>query len=96
MSTMDRKVRKKRRWGRIFEYTSYERNLLVGDEYNALLSELEKDYSKRKSIVTTPQEIASRRDIRVSVAKRLLADLEKKNIVKKAHSNKRVQIYMKA
>ena len=95
MSTTDRKVRKKRRWGRIFEYSSYHRNLLVGEEYNALLSELEKDYSKRKSIVTTPQEIANRRDIRVSVAKRLLNDLEKKNIVKKSYSNKRVQVYTK-
>ncbi|NHJ03015.1 MAG: hypothetical protein EAX86_12840 [Candidatus Heimdallarchaeota archaeon] len=95
MSTSDRKVRKKRRWGRIFEYTSYERNLLVGDEYNELLKELEKDYSKRKSIVVTPQEIASRRDIRVSVARSLLDDLVKKKIIKKAYSNRRVSVYAK-
>ena len=95
LSTMDKKVRKKRRWGKIFEYTSYEKNLLVGDEYKALLQELEKEYSKRKSIVITPQEIAARRDIRVSVAKRLLEDLEEKDILKKEFSNRRVRVYTK-
>jgi ribosomal protein S25 len=95
MGISDKKVRKKRRWGRVFEYTSYERSLLVDDEYKALLDELEKDYSKRKSFVVTPQEIASKHEIRVSVAKRLLADLEEKNILKKSLSNNRVRVYMK-
>ncbi len=95
MSSIDKKVHKKRRWGKIFEYTSYERNLPVSDEYKALLKELENDYSKRKSIVITPHEIAAKRDIRVSVAKRLLADLEEKKILKKNFSNPRIQVYTK-
>jgi ribosomal protein S25 len=96
MSVSDRRVRKKRRWGKIFEYSSYERNLVVGDDYEELLKELEEEYSKRKSIVITAQEIATKRDIRVSVAKRLLEDLEEKNIVKPTISNKRLRVYTKA
>lgn len=96
MSISDKRTRKKRRWGRIFEYTSYERSLLVGDEYKELLKELEEDYSKRKTVVVTPQEIAAKRDIRVSVAKQLLDDLEEKTILKKILSNRRLKIYTKA
>ena len=96
LSITDKKVRKKRRWGKIFEYTSYKRPLPVGEAYKELLDDLEKDYSKRKNLVITPQEIAAKRDIRVSVAKRLLADLEEKNILKKAVSNRRTLVYIKA
>lgn len=96
MSVSDKKVRKKRRWGKIFEYSSYERNLVVGNEYEALLKELEEEYSKKKSIVVTAQEIAAKRDIRVSVAKQLLEDLEEKSILKPSISNKRLKVYTKA
>ena len=96
MSVSDKKMRKKRRWGKIFEYSSYERSLVVGDDYKDLLKELEEEYSKRKSIVITAQEIAAKRDIRVSVAKRLLEDLEEKNIIKPTISNKRLRVYIKA
>ncbi|MFX1507958.1 MAG: hypothetical protein ACFFDC_17865 [Promethearchaeota archaeon] len=96
MSVSDKKVRKKRRWGKIFEYSSYERNLVVGDGYKELLKELEEEYSKRKTIVITAQEVAAKRDIRVSVAKRLLEDLEEKDILKPTISNKRLKVYTKA
>ncbi|MHA1977531.1 MAG: hypothetical protein ACW98F_00770 [Candidatus Hodarchaeales archaeon] len=96
MSISDKRVRKKRRWGKVFEYTSYERSLLVGEEYDNMLKELTADYKKRKSIVVTPQEIAARSDIRVSAAKQLLTDLEEKKIVKKAFSNRRLTVYVKA
>ena len=96
MSLSDKRVRKKRRWGKIFEYSSYERTLVVGEDYKKLLKELEEDYSKRKVIVVTPQEIAAKRDIRVSVAKQLLEDLEEKKILKKSLSNRRLKVYTKA
>jgi ribosomal protein S25 len=96
MSISDKRVRKKRRWGKVFEYTSYERSLLVGDEYDSMLKDLTTEYDKRKSIVVTPQEIAARNDIRVSVAKRLLSDLEEKKVLKKAFSNRRISVYVKA
>ncbi len=95
MSIIDKRTRKKRRWGKIFEYSSYERKLLVGDEYKELLKELEEDYSKRKNFVVTPQEIAAKQDIRVSVAKQLLDDLEEKKIVKLETSNRRLKVYVK-
>ncbi len=96
MSVTDKRTRKKRRWGRVFEYSSYERDLTVGDQYTEILKELSEDYSKRKAIVVTPQEIASKRDIRVSVAKRLLTELEEKKIVKRSFSNRRIHVYVKA
>ncbi|MHA1512516.1 MAG: hypothetical protein ACTSRJ_00415 [Candidatus Hodarchaeales archaeon] len=97
MSTTEKRTKKKRRWGKVFEYTSYERSLLVGKDYDNLLKELATDYEKRKSIVVTPQELAAKHDIRVSVAKQLLNDLEeKKQLLKKSFSNKRVIVYVKA
>jgi len=97
MSTTEKRTKKKRRWGKVFEYTSYERSLLVGDEYDALLKELIAEYGKRKSIVVTPQELAAKKDIRVSVAKQLLNDMEEKNqLLKKSFSNKRLTVYVKA
>lgn len=96
MSLSDKRIRKKRRWGKIFEYSSYERSLIVGNDYKDALKELEEDYSKRKTLVVTAQEIAAKRDIRVSVAKQLLEDLEEKNIVKKTVTNRRLKVYVKA
>ena len=96
MSLSDKRIRKKRRWGKIFEYSSYERSLMVGKDYKDILKELEEDYSKRKTLVVTAQEIAAKRDIRVSVAKQLLEDLEEKNILKKTITNRRLKVYVKA
>ncbi len=95
MSHIDKRTRKKRRWGRVFEYSSYERQLLVGEEYKELVKELSEEYTKRKTVVVTPQEIASKRDIRVSVAKRLLSELVEKQILKLSFSNRRLCVYEK-
>lgn len=95
MSHIDKRTRKKRRWGRVFEYSSYERSLVVGDEYQALVKELTEEYTKRKSVVVTPQEIASKRDIRVSVAKRLLSEMVEKQILKLSFKNRRLCVYEK-
>jgi ribosomal protein S25 len=96
MSISDRRTKKKRRWGKIFEYTSYERTLLVGDEYKTVLDEISAEFKKRKSVVITAQELAARRDIRVSVARRLLEDLEESKVLQKAFSNRRIAVYTKA
>ena len=97
MSTSEKRTKKKRRWGKVFEYTSYERSLLIGSEYDDLLKELAAEYEKRKTLVVTPQELAAKRDIRVSVAKQLLNDLEEKNkLIKKSFKNKRLTVYVKA
>lgn len=96
MSIGEKRTKKKRRWGKVFEYTSYKRSLLVGDEYKTTLDELTEEYTKRKNVVVTAQELAARRDIRVSVAKRLLTDLEENKILQKSFSNKRIAVYTKA
>lgn len=96
MSFGERRTKKKRRWGKVFEYSSFERSLLVSDEYKTVLDELTEEYTKRKSIVITAQELAAKRDIRVSIAKRLLSDLEEKKILQKSLSNKRIAVYTKA
>lgn len=95
MSHIEKRTRKKRRWGRVFEYSSYQRQLLVGEEYKELVKELSEEYTKRKTVVVTPQEIASKRDIRVSVAKRLLSELVEKQILKLSFSNRRLCVYEK-
>lgn len=95
MSHIEKRSRKKRRWGRVFEYSSYQRQLLVGEEYKELVKELSEEYTKRKTVVVTPQEIASKRDIRVSVAKRLLSELVEKQILKLSFSNRRLCVYEK-
>ena len=91
----DKKTKKKRRWGKIFEYTSFERALLVGEEYEAKLAEIEADITKRKNLVVTAADFASRHDIRVSAAQNLLNDLEEKKILKKALSSRRLKVYVK-
>ena len=95
MSHIEKRTRKKRRWGRVFEYSSYQRQLLVGEEYKELVKEWSEEYTKRKTVVVTPQEIASKRDIRVSVAKRLLSELVEKQILKLSFSNRRLCVYEK-
>lgn len=92
----DKKVKKKRRWGKIFEYTSYQRTLPVGKDYEEKLAQLEQDFVKRKNFVVTAPEIATRLDIRVSVAQNMLDDLEEKNILKKGISSRRLKAYVKA
>jgi ribosomal protein S25 len=92
----DKRVKKKRRWGKVFEYQSYERSLPVGKDYEEKLSQIEEDFTKRKNFVVTAPDIAARLDIRVSVAQNLLDDLEEKNIIKKSISSRRLKVYVKA
>lgn len=95
MAYTDKKVKKKRRWGKVFEYTSFQRSLPVGEEYEAKLAQLEQDIAKRKNLVMTAPDIATRLDIRVSAAQNLLNDLEERKILKKAISSQRLKVYVK-
>ena len=53
-------------------------------------------WSKKKTgAVVTAQDIAVKHDIRVSIAKRILTDLEEKNILNEAFSNRRLKVYVK-
>ena len=59
---------------------------------------LKKNVSKElKNVkVVTPQEIAQKHDIRVSIAKQILEDLEKEGILALVDKSKRARIYSKA
>lgn len=89
----ERKTRKKRRWGRIIEYTSYERRYLYGEGYDQELSKLRKELKRYKTGVT-PQDIATNNDIRVSVAKQMLSDLEQEGKVELKLRTRRVRYYL--
>ena len=70
----DRKTRKKRRWGRVYEYSSYERSILVNEQaFHDLTAKVVEEVAKSRGL--TAQEIANRHNIRVSVAKQILNTL---------------------
>ncbi len=89
----ERKSRKKRRWGRVIEYTSYERKFLFGASYNEEYDKVKKNLGKYKSGVT-PQELAAASDVRVSVARQILHDLEQEGLVALGLKSKRVKFFI--
>lgn len=90
----ERKSRKKRRWGRVLEYSSYEKKYVFGNSYNELKKKVEKNMEKNKGF--TIQEVAANNDVRVSVAKHILFELETEGKIKLIHGNHRVKIYQGA
>lgn len=90
----ERKSRKKRRWGRILEYSSYERKFVFGDNYTDLKNKIEKSVANNKGF--TIQEIASNNDVRVSVAKQILNELNSEGKIKLITGSHRVKIYQGA
>ena len=89
----ERKSRKKRRWGRVIEYTSYERKYLFGKSYRDEYDKVKKGLGKYKAGVT-PQELAAASDVRVSVARQILTDLESEGLVTLALKSKRVKFFV--
>ena len=89
----ERKTRKKRRWGRIIEYTSFQRRYIYGDMYSEELTRLRDNLGRFKSGIT-PQELALNNDYRVSVAKQLLTDLEQEGLLELAVKSRRVRLYV--
>ena len=88
----ERKSRKKRRWGRVIEYSTYQRRLVYGSKYNEITAAVEKSLKKERAVVT-PQNVAQQHDIRVSVAKQILKELEEKGKAKLVDSCSRLRIY---
>ena len=82
------KVRKKRKWGKIFEYTSHTRQLLLDSENRATI---EDDILKMR--VVTPSAVASKYDIRVSTAKRLLEKLHQRAQLRLVVDTRRLKVY---
>jgi ribosomal protein S25 len=88
----EKKVRKKRRWGKVFEYTSYQRKVPYGEALEDLYSKIEQDVKKTRII--TPQELAAKHDVRVSYVKTILGELEEKGVIKKFVGNAKFRTYV--
>nr|MDO8043677.1 eS25 family ribosomal protein [Candidatus Baldrarchaeota archaeon] len=83
------KVRKKKKYGKVFEYEPIIRDAFISDD---LREKLEKEIPKMK--VISPTEIALRYNIKISTAKDFLEELEQKGLIKLAVKNRRVRIYV--
>ncbi|MFX0091257.1 MAG: hypothetical protein ACFFBD_05790 [Candidatus Hodarchaeota archaeon] len=89
---IERKSRRKRRWGRVYEYTSFERRLVVGDDFERAYNIIKDMFEKRNRLVT-PEKIAEETNIRVSSAKKILKNLEKEGIIELALNEKHLKVY---
>lgn len=87
MSSTD-KVRKKRKWGKSFEYTSHSRKLNLD---SGSQETVENEIVKMRAI--TPSMIASRYDIRVSTAKQLLQDMSRRGKLRLTIDTRRLKVY---
>lgn len=88
----DRKVKKKRRWGRVYEYSSYEKRIIINEEtFNELAEKIADELAKSKGI--TAQELAEKHDIRVSVAKRILGTLEESGKIRLMVSGQNTKVF---
>ncbi|MFX0113473.1 MAG: hypothetical protein ACFFB3_02895 [Candidatus Hodarchaeota archaeon] len=88
----DRKTRKKRRWGRVYEYSSYERKIVINEQaFHELSSKIADEMAKSKGL--TAQELAERHDIRASVAKRILESLEESGKIKLLARGQNTKVY---
>ena len=85
----ERKSSKKRRWGRVIEYSSYEKKYLFGNVYDDLKKKIEKQIAKSPCV--TPQQLAASNDVRVSLAKQVLNDLETEGKVKQVFKAHRIR-----
>ncbi len=81
-------VRKKKRWGKVVEFTPIERSLQADDKVRSKIID-----EARKAKVITPQALADRHGIRVSTAGRLLKELEAEGSIELVGSSSRVKVY---
>ena len=89
---IERKTRKKRRWGRVYEYTSFERRLVVDEDFQRAYDIVKGIFAKGKRL-TTPEKIAEETNIRVSSVRKILRNLESEGVIKLAYSGKKLKVY---
>ncbi|MFX1255566.1 MAG: hypothetical protein ACFFCZ_28445 [Promethearchaeota archaeon] len=92
---IERKTRKKRRWGRVYEYTSFERNLAVSDDFQKAYDIIKGTFEKKNRLVTA-EKIAEETNLRVSSVKKVLKILLDEGVVKLAYNGKRLRVYQSA
>lgn len=83
-------VKKKKKWGKIYQYTPIKRDIVLTDEK---ANEIETDLKKATAV--TPQSLASKHGIRVSLAKKILKEYNEKGKLKLVHSKSKYQVYNK-
>ena len=84
MSVQDKKrIRKKKRFGKVIEYVSYERKIIPDEQ---TLKNIEKDATRIRGV--TPQSLADKYDVAVSTTKSILKRLEEEGKIKKIASTK--------
>lgn len=83
-----RTIKKKKRWGKIYEYTPTVRLSVLTPE---LAEEIQKELENTSGV--TPQSLALKHGIKVSLAKKILQKMVKKGKLKLVHSNSKNKIY---
>ncbi len=87
------KVRKKRRWGKVIEYTSQESLVPLNDKEREELVKQVKEIALKSKYIT-PEQLAKRTRMRVSTIKVILRELEEQNIIKLAVSGGGFKAYV--
>ncbi|MDH5402182.1 MAG: hypothetical protein OEZ01_06065 [Candidatus Heimdallarchaeota archaeon] len=88
MSEKSSVVRKKKKWGKVYEYTPVIRAAQLSEESR---KEIEKDLQKTSGI--TPQALAHKYGIKVSLAKKILNHFQQKGSISAAHKSAKIQVY---
>ncbi len=89
MSLRERKVvRKKKKFGLVFEFIPVIRDLSPDEETK---KKIDGELSRAKGV--TPAYLADKYNIRVSAAKRILREAEANNIIKCISKSKRTSVY---
>ena len=81
-------VRKKKKWGKVYEYTPVYRKATLDEE---TMAEVKKELKRLRP--TTPESFASKYNIKVSVAKKILEDQVAEGKLKKVHKGQLTTIY---
>lgn len=90
MSEPKKTVKKKKRWGKIYEYTPTTRASVLTKD---LVKEIEGEIKKTNSL--TPQYLAKKHNIKVSLAKKILERMTQKGTLEKSYSKSKNVIYTK-
>ena len=92
MSVREKKVvRKKKKFGLVFEFIPVIRNLEPDEDTK---KKIDGELARAKGV--TPAYLADKYNIRVSTAKRILREAEASNIVKRISKSKRTSVYSAA
>ena len=83
-----RVVRKKKKWGKVYEYTPVIRDLFIDDDTK---EKIVKDVTKDK--IFSPQAYAAKYNINVSTMKKFFEELRKEGKIKLVYSSSRIKLY---